>query len=37
MHAHYTSAQVVNMLRQLGVENLPETMLISLARREMAV
>jgi len=34
MHAHYTSAQVVNMLRQLGVEKLPETMLISLARKE---
>lgn len=33
-HAHYTSAQVVNMLRQVGVEKLPETMLISLARRE---
>jgi uncharacterized damage-inducible protein DinB len=33
-HAHYTSAQVVNMLRQLGVEKLPETMLISLARKE---
>jgi uncharacterized damage-inducible protein DinB len=31
-HAHYTAAQVVNMLRQLGVEKLPETMLISLAR-----
>jgi uncharacterized damage-inducible protein DinB len=33
-HAHYTAAQVVNMLRQLGVEKLPETMLISLARQE---
>ncbi len=33
-HAHYTSAQVVNMLRQAGVEKLPETMLISLARHE---
>ena len=33
-HAHYTAAQVVNMLRQLGVEKLPETMLISLARHE---
>src|SRR5262249_9607524 len=33
-HAHYTAAQVVNMLRQTGVENLPETMLISLARHE---
>jgi len=35
-HAHYTAAQVVNMLRQLGVEKLPETMLITLARRESA-
>ena len=33
-HAHYTAAQVVNMLRQTGVESLPETMLISLARHE---
>ena len=33
-HAHYTAAQVVNMLRQTGVETLPETMLISLARHE---
>jgi len=33
-HAHYTAAQVVNMLRQAGVERLPETMLISLARHE---
>jgi uncharacterized damage-inducible protein DinB len=33
-HAHYTAAQVVNMLRQIGVEKLPETMLISLARHE---
>ncbi len=33
-HAHYTAAQVVNMLRQTSVEKLPETMLISLARHE---
>jgi uncharacterized damage-inducible protein DinB len=33
-HAHYTAAQVVNMLRQAGVEKLPETMLVSLARHE---
>ena len=33
-HAHYTAAQVVNMLRQAGVDQLPETMLISLARHE---
>lgn len=34
MHAHYTTAQVMNMLRHLGNENLPDTMLISLARHE---
>ena len=33
-HAQYTVAQVVNMLRQLGVEKLPETMLISMARAD---
>jgi hypothetical protein len=33
-HALYTGAQVVNMLRESGVEKLPETMLISLARHE---
>jgi uncharacterized damage-inducible protein DinB len=33
-HAHYTAAQVVNMLRQAGADKLPETMLISLARKE---
>ena len=33
-HAHYTAAQVVNMLRQTGVASLPETMLISLVRHE---
>jgi uncharacterized damage-inducible protein DinB len=33
-HAHYTTAQMVNMLRQTGVEKLPETMLISMARHE---
>ena len=33
-HAHYTAAQVVNMLRQAGVDALPETMLITLARSE---
>ena len=35
-HAHYTTAQVVNMLRQLGVAKLPDVMLISLARQEQA-
>jgi uncharacterized damage-inducible protein DinB len=33
-HAHYTAAQVINMLRQSGVEKLPESMLISLSRSE---
>ncbi len=33
-HAHYTAAQMVNMLRHAGMEKLPETMLISLARHE---
>lgn len=33
-HAHYTAAQVVNMLRQAGADKLPDTMLISLARQE---
>jgi uncharacterized damage-inducible protein DinB len=33
-HAHYTTAQVVNMLRQAGADKLPEVMLISLARQE---
>jgi uncharacterized damage-inducible protein DinB len=35
-HAQYTTAQVVNMLRHVGVERLPDTMLITLARQEMA-
>lgn len=35
-HAQYTTAQVVNMLRQLGAEPLPATMLITLARTQMA-
>ncbi len=33
-HAQYTAAQVVNMLRHVGVEKLPHTMLIALARQE---
>lgn len=33
-HAQYTAAQVVNMLRQVGMEKLPETMLVSMARHE---
>ncbi len=33
-HAHYTTAQVINMLRQLGITNLPDPMLISMARSQ---
>jgi uncharacterized damage-inducible protein DinB len=33
-HGQYTSAQVINMLRHVGTEKLPDTMLISLARQE---
>ena len=33
-HAQYTTAQVINMLRHVGVDQLPETMLTSLARAE---
>ena len=33
-HAHYTVAQVINMLRQVGVDPLPDTMMITLARSE---
>ena len=33
-HAHYTAAQVVNMLRQLGESSLPDPMLITLARQQ---
>ena len=33
-HAHYTTAQTVNMLRQVGATELPDLMLISLARQE---
>lgn len=33
-HAQYTTAQLMNMLRQLGVPKLPEVMMISLARQE---
>ncbi|REK17997.1 MAG: DUF664 domain-containing protein [Planctomycetota bacterium] len=31
-HAHYTTAQVINMLRQVGATELPDPMLITLAR-----
>ena len=33
-HAHYTLAQAMNMLRKLGVEPLPHSMLITLARQQ---
>jgi uncharacterized damage-inducible protein DinB len=33
-HAQYTTAQIVNMLRQCEVEKLPDTMLILMARQE---
>lgn len=33
-HAQYTTAQAINMLRQLGLSELPDVMLISLARSE---
>lgn len=32
-HAQYTTAQIINMLRQLGATSLPDVMLISLARQ----
>ena len=35
-HAQYTTAQAVNMLRQLGRSHLPDVMLITLAREEVA-
>jgi len=35
-HAHYTAAQVVNMLRQVGATSLPDPMLITLARQQQA-
>ncbi len=33
-HAQYTTAQVTNMMRHVGVSSLPESMLITLARQE---
>ncbi len=35
-HAQYTTAQVINMLRQVGVEPLPDPMLITLARQQQS-
>ena len=33
-HAHYTVAQVINMLRQCGVQKFPDVMLAAMARQE---
>lgn len=33
-HAHYTAAQIVNMLRHAGCNTLPQAMLIAMARQE---
>lgn len=33
-HAQYTTAQVLNMFRQSGVQKFPDVMLVSLARKE---
>lgn len=33
-HAQYTTAQILNMLRQSGVEKLPDVMMMALARQE---
>ena len=35
-HAQYTTAQVINMMRHVGVEQLPDPMMITLARTELA-
>lgn len=35
-HAQYTTAQIINMFRQAGVAELPDVMLITLARQECA-
>jgi uncharacterized damage-inducible protein DinB len=35
LHAQYTAAQVVNMLRQLGLETFPKTMLMSMIWEEI--
>ena len=36
-HAHYTVAQAMNMMRHVGVKQLPDPMLITLARSESDV
>ncbi len=35
-HAQYTTAQAINMMRHAGVQELPDPMLISFARREFS-
>ncbi len=35
-HAQYTTAQVINMLRHVGADSLPDPMLITMARQEAA-
>ncbi len=35
-HAHYTTTQVINMLRHCGIAKLPEVMLMAMARTEAA-
>ncbi|MBA2117208.1 DinB family protein [Bremerella alba] len=35
-HAHYTTAQAVNMLRHSGLSDMPQSMLITLARSQSA-
>jgi uncharacterized damage-inducible protein DinB len=37
LHAHYTEAQVINMLRHLGVKNLPPRMLAQLVWEERSI
>lgn len=37
LHCHYTTAQVMNMFRQLGLEQLPDPMFISMARQEQSL
>ena len=35
-HAQYTTAQAINMMRHVGVDELPDPMLITLARQEQS-
>jgi len=35
-HAQYTTAQIINMMRQAGLKQFPDPMLITLARQEQA-